>query len=185
MRCRPSSWVFSSGRAEKFACIKSPLTATGNLVCFCLMRLFSSEGDATSLPAFWNIPIPKQLHLSEYSDSSEKKENDYNQDSDGSIMGEYIIPQFEDIKDSRIDHYDFYGERLSYRDYGSDPLLTKPTMDLSLTMTVPGGGSKESEAGSDSTKKITKKHEHATFSKEFNSFCATACRLALEVDTDM
>ena len=124
----------------------------GESIYNCITRLLSDTG--SSQPAFWSIPVPKSLQLRESSEDV--------------VMGEYIIPPFEDILDSCVDHYDFHGKRLSYRGYCAGPFFPRHTTDLFLSMTVPTPVPKD---------------ERETFDKEFHAFCNTACRLAYDVDT--
>ena len=130
----------------------------------CIMQLFSDGGDiGSSQHPFWSIPVPKAIL---------PQPPGVLNDSDDFIMGEYIVPPFEDIQDALIDHYDFYGERLSYRDYAAGPFLPSHTTDLFLTMAVPPSSKQTASA----------EGQPSTLEKEFHSFCKTACRLVYEVD---
>ena len=141
----------------------------------CIETLFASEGDATtSLPAFWHIPVPKVLQP--YRGPNLYMASEKWKDSNGTIMGQYIVPPFENILlDSRITHYDFYGKRLTYRNYRAGPFFPQQTVDLFLSVAVPDGDTESREMTS-------REHECHNFEKEFHSFFKTACQLAYEVD---
>lgn len=149
----------------------------------CLQDLFSKyEGSGTEgLPAFCRIPVPKSLFRPQKEVPREEK------DGNDVVLVEYIIPPFKDLRDSRIDHYDFYGERLSYRHYETGPFLPERGTDLFLSMDLPDVGDVQPTTSTDSSEPASALAGEAgpledTLRAEFNSFCRTAYRLALEVD---
>jgi hypothetical protein len=112
-------------------------------------------------PAFCHLRLPREvMTLNPMQQMPHTKESNEGVDY---ITAEYMFPPLRSFALSRIQLYDFHGERLSYGYHECGPLFAKGTAYVSLEMDAVSGEFAD------------------TLLQEFNYFYRTACKMAFEL----